>query len=121
MISVHPGEYISALIQEQCMSKTELSKRLGVSVATASRLVNEKSDVTATMAIKLSYVFDRTAESWLSMQSDYNLSIARNNIALGKTFKAGFRPTGDRLDAIAEKGNELLNDSTGDNLDAYHA
>jgi len=116
MISMHPGEYINALLEEQNMSKTELSKRLGVSVATASRLVNEKSDVTATMSIKLSYVFDRSAESWLSMQSDYNLSIARNNIALGETFKAGFHPTSDRLDAIAEKGNELLHNAIGDDL-----
>ena len=113
MISMHPGEYINALIEEQNMSKTELSKRLGVSVATASRLVNEKSDVTAAMAIKLSYVFDRSAESWLSMQSDYNLCIARNNIALDKTFKASFRPTPERLNDIAEKGKELLRDSNG--------
>jgi len=35
-------------------------------------------------------------------------------ISPDQTFKAGFRPTVERLDAIAEKGNKLLHGSDGD-------
>jgi plasmid maintenance system antidote protein VapI len=32
------------------------------------------------MAVRLSYVFDRSAESWMALQSDYSLSQARDTI-----------------------------------------
>ena len=37
-------------------------------------------------------------------------------ISLSETFKAGFRPTAERLDVISEKGNQLLRDATSDDL-----
>jgi addiction module HigA family antidote len=47
-------------------------------------MLNGKTDVSPAMAIKLSKVLGRTAESWLAMQDNYNLWLARKDIDLNK-------------------------------------
>lgn len=72
---MHPGEYIkSVYIDGMGISISDLAKSLSVSVSTISRIINQKSDVTPNMAMRLEYVLDRSAESWLSMQTSFSLS-----------------------------------------------
>ena len=74
MITMHPGEYITmAYLDPMELSLTDLAKALDVSVSTISRIINKKADVTPTMAVRLSHVLGRSAESWISMQSSYSL------------------------------------------------
>jgi len=47
-----------------------------------SRLINEKTDVSPAMALKLSVVLGRSPESWLLMQDNYDLWKARKEIDL---------------------------------------
>jgi len=71
---VHPGRVIKyGYLKPLGMSVTELSKRLGVSRKTASKLVNEKCSVTTDMAIRLSRVFDTTPELWLNLQINHDV------------------------------------------------
>jgi len=78
MITMHPGEYISAMFMAPDeLTTTELAEKLEVSVASVSRILNGKSDVTPRMALKLEDVLGRSAESWLSMQSDFSLEKER--------------------------------------------
>ncbi|MEQ9285874.1 MAG: HigA family addiction module antitoxin [Cyclobacteriaceae bacterium] len=73
----HPGEilredYLSALD----MSITQLAKSIGVSRKNLSEILNEKTGISAEMAIRLSKAFNTTPELWLGMQKEYELARA---------------------------------------------
>ena len=85
MITMHPGEYLAAAYLEPLdLSHTDLAKALDVSISTVSRIVNMKSEVTPSMAIRLSHVLGRSPESWIEMQTNFSLSEAEQLIDLGK-------------------------------------
>ena len=79
----HPGEFIEGVYLEPCeLSIRQVAERLGVSASTFQRLVACKSRVSPDMALRLSRVLGRSAESWLSMQDSYDLWQARQCLDL---------------------------------------
>jgi len=94
MITMHPGEYLEmAYVEPYEIKQADLAESLGVSTAAISRLLACKSDLSPEMAVRLSYVFDRSAESWMALQSDYSLSQARDSVNPKLVRKlAGFEP-----------------------------
>ena len=74
----HPGE----IIREECLqplglSVTKAARGLGITRQTLSDLINEKSGVSVEMAIRLSKAFGSSPETWLGMQTAYDLWQAR--------------------------------------------
>ena len=70
----HPGEVIKTLCLDPLdLSVTKAARALGVSRRTLSGIINGKSGITPEMAIRLSIVFNTSAESWLNQQSQYDL------------------------------------------------
>jgi addiction module HigA family antidote len=81
----HPGEIIRKLCLEPLgLTVAQAAKALGVTRKTLSELVNCRSGVSVEMALRLAKAFDTTAESWLGMQQQYDLSMARKRVRLGK-------------------------------------
>jgi antitoxin HigA-1 len=79
----HPGEVIRELCLEPLgISVTVAARGLGVTRKALSELLNGKSGVSPSMALRLAIAFDSTAESWLNMQQHYDLYRARKNPAL---------------------------------------
>lgn len=79
---VHPGEFIMEMYMEPFeIPANELADRLNVSPSTLSRILNKKIDLSYEMALRLSKVLGRTAESWVNMQAQYSLSKGRNDLA----------------------------------------
>lgn len=81
MITMHPGKYLL----EDCLRPLELSQRafadrLGVAESTLSRILSQKADVTPEMAVRLEYTVGRSAEFWMSMQTNYSLKRAREAV-----------------------------------------
>jgi len=62
------------------VSANKIADELGVARSTFNRLVNEKSDLSPEMAVRLSAVLGGSAESWLRIQENYDLWKARKNI-----------------------------------------
>ena len=82
---MHPGEFIARVYLEPFdLGSNELARKLKVSPGLISRLVNGKTDVSPAMALKLSKVLGRSPESWLLMQDNYNLWLARQQIDLSQ-------------------------------------
>ncbi len=82
---IHPGEFIKQVyLIPFGVGSNELARKLQVSPGLVSRLLNGKTDVSPTMAIKLSKVLGRSAESWFLMQGNYVLWHARKKINLNK-------------------------------------
>jgi len=79
----HPGEFITEVYLEPFgISGRELAAQLDVAASTLSRVLNGSSRVTPEMALRLSKVLGRTAESWLAMQDARDLWVARKNVDL---------------------------------------
>ena len=78
----HPGGMIGRTYIEPFKNVTaaSIARELGVSKSTFSRLLAGKSDITPEMAVRLSAVLGRTAESWLLMQDNYDLWKAREAV-----------------------------------------
>ena len=97
-IPPHPGEFIRLVYLEPYadkISRSEVSRKLGVARPTFNRLVNEQSNVSPEMAIRLSKVLGGSAQSWLNMQSQYDLYHAGKEAQLNKLQRLDF----DRLSA----------------------
>ena len=78
----HPG----GIVRRECLEPLGLSvskaaEGLGVSRQALSELVNERSAVSAEMAIRLSKAFGSSPETWLGMQTAYDLWEARERVS----------------------------------------
>lgn len=78
---MHPGEFIRELYMEPFdIPAAKLAERLDVSQSTLSRILNGKTDLSVEMALRLSKVLGRTAESWVNMQAQYSLFKSRKSL-----------------------------------------
>jgi len=68
----HPGEVLRDTVLAE-ISVTEFAQRLGVSRVALSRVMNGRAAVSAEMAIRFAAALGGSAESWLRMQSAYDL------------------------------------------------
>ena len=74
----HPG----GIVKRQCLeplglSVTRAAKGLGVTRQALSELVNERAGISVEMAVRLSKAFGSTPETWLGMQTAFDLWQAR--------------------------------------------
>jgi addiction module HigA family antidote len=82
---LHPGAFIRRVyLQPSGVGSNQLARQLKVSPGLVSRLLNGKTDVSPLMALKLSKVVGRSPESWLQMQDNYDLWLARQSIDLSE-------------------------------------
>ncbi len=68
----HPGEILQDTVLRE-MSVSEFARALKVSRVALSRVVNARAAVSAELAIRLAAALGGSAESWLRMQSSYDL------------------------------------------------
>ncbi len=68
----HPGEVLREWLPEN-MTVTQAAKELQISRVTLSKVLNGKAGITATMALRLSVWLGTTPETWLEMQTQWDL------------------------------------------------
>lgn len=74
----HVGEILRELYLEPLnISVTDAAKNLGVTRQALSRLINEKSGISAEMAIRLSKAFSTTDDYWMNLETQHELWLAR--------------------------------------------
>ncbi|CAM2749758.1 HigA family addiction module antitoxin [Legionella worsleiensis] len=79
----HPGEFIKETYLEPLnISLRTAAFKLNVSPSTFSRLVKGEADISPQMALRLSKAFGRTPESWMQMQSNFELWKAKQYVNL---------------------------------------
>jgi addiction module HigA family antidote len=84
----HPGEFINEVyLQPNEISGRELAGKLGVAVSTLSRVLKGSSAVSPEMALRLSKALGRSPESWLALQHQYDLGLARQRVDLEQVEK----------------------------------
>ena len=89
----HPGELIERTYIEPFADVTaaSIARELGVAKSTFSRLIAGKSDITPEMAVRLSVVLGRSAESWLALQDHHDLWKARQAIDIAQLQRMTFQ------------------------------
>ena len=81
----HPGKFIKeTYIKPLNISLRTAALKLDVSPSTFSRLINGEADLSPVMALKLCKAFGRTPESWMMMQAEYELWVARKRVNLDR-------------------------------------
>ena len=76
-----PGEILSEeFLKPMEMTQKQLADHLGCDVKVINRIVNDRTSITAEMAIKLAATFGTTPEFWLNAQQAVNLYIASQKI-----------------------------------------
>jgi addiction module HigA family antidote len=74
-ISAHPGGFIKRnYLDELDITAAQLAEALGINKATLSRLLNEKSDLSPQLAMRISKVLGGSPGSWLNMQANHSLA-----------------------------------------------
>lgn len=80
----HPGKFIAdAYLEPNNLSGRELAAKLGVAASTLNRILTGVSGISPEMALRLSKALGRSPESWLAMQSNYDLWQAKQRVKLG--------------------------------------
>jgi addiction module HigA family antidote len=74
-IAVHPGGFIKRnYLNELDITAAQLAEALGINKATLSRLLNEKSDLSPQLALRISMVLGGSPGSWMNMQANHSLT-----------------------------------------------
>lgn len=73
----HPGEFIEeTFLKPFKLSRRALASHLKVTPSTVDRLIGKQSALSLEMAFRLEATLGRSAESWLTMQMQYDLANA---------------------------------------------
>ena len=84
----HPGDFIADIyLEPNDISGRELAAKLDVAASTLSRILKGTSRVTPEMALRLSKAIGRSPESWLAMQDNHDLWVARQHVNLQRVGK----------------------------------
>jgi addiction module HigA family antidote len=77
----HPGEVLrDGVFRDTGITVTEFANRLGVTRVALSRVLNGRAAISAEMAVRLGAALGGSAESWLTMQANYDLWQARRKL-----------------------------------------
>ena len=77
MRPVHPGEVLRKdYLVPLSMSANALSKRLHIPASRINDIVLERRGVSADTALRLAQFFGGQAQSWLNLQTQYDLRVA---------------------------------------------
>ncbi|MFZ5693933.1 MAG: HigA family addiction module antitoxin [Pseudomonadota bacterium] len=81
----HPGRLIRNELDEMGISVADAAEALGVTRQQLYNVINGKSAVTPEMALRLEQGIGSTADTWLRMQTAYDLSrLRRDDIKVRK-------------------------------------
>ena len=75
----HPAAIIADSAAETGLSKVALAKALGISRNRLYDLLAERQAVTAAMALRLEELLGSNAETWLNIQQQHDLWLARQS------------------------------------------
>lgn len=73
---IPPGETLLELLDYNCMTQSELAKRIGMAAKTVNEIIKGKASITHETSEKLEYVFGLEASFWNNLESNYREQLA---------------------------------------------
>jgi antitoxin HigA-1 len=78
---IHPGEILrEEFMNPMGISINRLARDISVPPGRISEIVNGKRTITADTALRLGKYFGVSPETWLDLQSDYDLRVAQRKV-----------------------------------------
>lgn len=77
---VTPGEQIKELLDEKGLSQRDLATFMGRPYQVVNEIINARKSITAETALQLEDVLGVSAETWMKLESDYRLALARKEM-----------------------------------------
>lgn len=78
---VTPGEMLKEeFLAEHGLSQSKLAKAIGISPNRIAEIINNRRRITADTALRLGLFFGNSPEFWMSLQTHYDLKMARRNL-----------------------------------------
>src|SRR3954453_22832621 len=88
---VNPGEILSGdFMKPLAISMNALALELHVPVTRIREIVNDRRGITADTALRLARPFGTSADFWMNIQKDYELTLTRQKLL--KTIERQVRP-----------------------------
>lgn len=82
-LPVHPGEVLlEEFIIPKKLSQVDLARKIKVPIQRINTLINGKRDMTPETAILLSRFFRTSPEFWMNLQTQRDLALAQQKMAL---------------------------------------
>jgi len=75
--AVHPSEILRDIIDDREITQKYLATKLGISLKHMSELLSGQVSFTTNMALKLAFVLDTPADTWLQLQANYDMIRSR--------------------------------------------
>ena len=77
-LAVHPGDWLKTeMVEAHGLKVGDVADHLGVTRQTVSRLLNQRQDLTADMAIRFEKLFGIDADTLMRMQIGHDMARAR--------------------------------------------
>lgn len=91
LLPIHPGEILEEeFLKPMEISHYRLAKDIGVPQTRISKIIKGDRGITPDTALRLGRYFNVTAEFWMNLQANYDLSITRKKI--GKMIEKEVHP-----------------------------
>ena len=101
MRPIHPGEILrEEYLIPLSLSANALARALDVTPARINDIVRERRGITGDTALRLARYFGTDAQSWLHLQSAYDLRTAE--LAAGESIKRKIAPRQESTDILAD-------------------
>lgn len=79
---LHPGIVLSEIyMKEMNINQSQLAELIGCLPKRINEVVNGKRGISPQLALELEMVIGTSAEMWVRMQAEYDLSVAREKAA----------------------------------------
>jgi HTH-type transcriptional regulator / antitoxin HigA len=75
--AVAPGETVKELLENRCMSQSDLASRADRPVKTINEIINGKAAITPETAIQFEKILGQPASFWLNLENNYREQLAR--------------------------------------------
>jgi len=80
LAAIHPGEFLSEILDELAISQANFARAIGVSAMRISHVIKGTRPVTAELALLFGKALGQSPEYWLNLQAAYDLAIARRTV-----------------------------------------
>jgi addiction module HigA family antidote len=77
-IATHPGEVLKEEIEARELVKSVVAQSLGILPSHLSELFRSKRNISPSLALKLEEFLGISAETWLTLQNRYDLTVIKN-------------------------------------------
>lgn len=80
-LAIHPGEFIADEIEARGLSQRELARRMGRPYQSLNLIIRGRKGLTAETALDLERALGVSAQTWLNLQTAYDLTVARRRLS----------------------------------------